>query len=397
MFDFTKMSEEEINDIPNKKVVIPNYNLVQNITPKSLGARMAVSMAGLPTVPMDEADFLPEGLVNTSGFPFVGNSIDLWDPKIGFDFRSVVYDDGNFFQWVISQKKELPDKHYHWYKSDICNLEKFLPLYEKIQEFRNSPLIKNPTTNFINQVSDAYNKLEVLRQKYRAQILDYHNTQKNKFDLSLATVPTPPELSYLDAIKYTKDGYQIKTHMESLFLRSAIRNLLKAQTAKRLHEDNSDNYAMILDEIEYSATSIIASTNCLETYINTVISKYLPSESTIFNDASSHRQKWLWVPAALELTFRFKPEEYPFNAFSNLVKWRNNAIHHKAEYTRPRGSVSHTYNQFNAQNAEIGIKVIKDIVSKLSEDGVIPLPVWIRSDVANSDYWNEVKNYLSTI
>ena len=96
MFDFTKMSEEEINDIPNKKVVIPNYNLVQNITPKSLGARMAVSMAGLPTVPLDEADFLPEGLVNTSGFPFAGNSIDVWDPKIGFDFRSVVYDDGKF-------------------------------------------------------------------------------------------------------------------------------------------------------------------------------------------------------------------------------------------------------------------------------------------------------------
>ena len=397
MFDFTKLSKEEINEIPNKKVVIPNYYLVQNITPKCLSSRLAISIVGLPHVPLDEANLIPEGLVNTSGFPAFGNPIDMWDPKIGFDYSAVVYDEENFFQWTISQTKELPNKHYHWYTSNICDLDKFLPLYEKIQDLRNSALVKSPTSDFINQVSDAYDELEALRQEYRTQILDYHNTKKAECDLSLADVPTPPKLSYLDAIKYTQYGYEVKTHMEPLFLRSAIRNLSKAQMAKKLQEEDPDNYDSLLDEIEYSAASIIASTNCLETYINIIISKHLPKESKIFDNTSSHRQKWLWVPAALELPFRFATDEYPFNEFSNLVRWRNNAIHHKAEYNKARGSVSHAYNQFNVKNAEIGIKVVKDIVRKLSEGDIVPLPGWIRTDMGNSAYWDEVRNYLSAI
>jgi hypothetical protein len=83
-----------------------------------------------------------------------------------------------------------------------------------------------------------------------------------------------------------------------------------------------------------------------------------------------HRQKWLWVPAALDLPFRFSVFEPPYKNFSDLVKWRNNAIHHIPEFTKVvkykskeyEGTVSYAYSQFNLEHAKLAIKIVKDMV-----------------------------------
>src|SRR5208337_1506486 len=67
-------------------------------------------------------------------------------------------------------------------------------------------------------------------------------------------------------------------------------------------------------------------------------------------------ERALWVPSAMNMTQRFEPDKPPFSDFSNLVKWRNNAIHHVAEYARARDQRSHTFNQFNLENADLAIK-----------------------------------------
>lgn len=397
VFDFDMLSDEHINQITDKKVVVPNYYLVQNIRPKDLAAKTTISLIGLPFITIEDADFTPEGLVNSTGFPFFSNPIEVWDHKLGFNYKAIVLDNGIFYQWTVSEKKDLPGQPRHWYKSDLFSLDELFTINEELQEYRNSPDIKQPDSEFISKIEDAYNRLDIIREPLRTKILEYHNARKTEFDPTTVNVPNLPMLSYFDAIRLTEDGYQVKTHMEPLFLRSAIRNLKRAEEAQKKREENPDDYYALLDEIEYSAMSIISATNCLESYINFIISKYRPKESKIFDDTTSHRQKWLWFPTAMNLSEKFDPEEPPFSDFSLIVRWRNNAIHHKAKYERTRGSVSHTYNQLNVDNAKLAIQTVRDMVRFISKDDKVSLPRWIKTDMGSAEYWDEVRTYLKSI
>jgi len=397
-FDFNMLTDEDIKKIPEKKVVIPNLVLMQNVRPEDLSQRTMISMIGLPFTPFDEADLIPEGFANYTCFPSpLRNDISVWDHKLEFQQQSIVFDDHVFYQWTIAEPYNIESEHRRWYKSDLFDLSKLDSINRTLQKYRNSNEIKNPTPEFVKKIENEYNVLENEREMLRRKILEYHSKNKPQITLKDVDVPKPPMLSYFEAIKLTENGYQVKTHMEPLFLRSAIRNLHRAKDARATRDANPKNYDALLDEIEYSSMCIINSTNCLETYINFVISKHLPEESKVFDATSSHRQKWIWVPTALELSQKFKPTEPPFSNFSNLVKWRNNVIHHIPEYTSARGPVSHTFNQFNLENAKIAVKTVKEMVTSLSADGKIPLPRWIQTDMGNSDYWDEVKNYLETI
>lgn len=404
-FDFGKVGANDIKEIPEKKVVIPNYFLLQNIRPRDLAARTAMMMVGLPAVPLDQADLIPEGLVNNTGFPMLGNSINVWDHKLGFSERVVVLDDGVFYQWKISQFYPIPGKHFGWWKSELFDLMPLFTINQKLQDYRNSGELKKPNKELVARISRDYQALEEIRKPLREKILEYHNSKKTNYDVVDAVVPEPPMLSIFESVKLVNNpastaatqsniGYFVKTHMEPLFLRSAIRNYQQAKVARAKRDKSPDDQACLLDEMEHSAMCMIAATSCLESYINFIIATYLPEESKVFDDSTSHRQKWLWVPAALNLPKRFNPGEVPFSDFSNVVKWRNNAIHHVAEYTRARDQRSHTYNQFNVENAETALKTVKQMVTFLSQGSAIPLPRWLSTDVGSAEFWDEVSSFL---
>lgn len=397
-FDFSKFDEELEKTILDKKVVIPHYYLLQNIRPKDLSQRSLLGLIGLPFVTLEDANLIPEGLANNTCFPSpVRNDISVYDPKLDFYSTAIVYDNGVFYQWRIAEFYPIPDKHYGWYKSTLFDTQELFRINRRLQDYRNSPLVKNPTPEFRRNIEEDYKKLEAERDRTRKIVLEYHNEKKLDYNPDDANVPEPPSLSLFESVKLTPNGYMIKTHMEPLFLRSAIRNLQRAREARKKIDESPNNFEPRLDEIEYSAMCIISATNCLESYINYLISKHLPEEAKIFDDTSSHRQKWLWIASAMNLPKKFKPTEPPFSNFSNLVKWRNNVIHHIAEYTRARGPISHTINQFNVENAELAVKTVKEMICFLSEGSNIPLPIWIQTGMGDADYWNEVRNHLRTL
>ena len=391
-FDFSKVSKEEMASILDKKVVVPAFFLVQNIRSHDLGQRALLGLGGWPTAPLDEGNLKPEGPVNNSAFPFVTNDISTWDPKLGFNYQAIVRDKGRFYQWTVAENATLPGKNYHWYQSSLFNLDELLSIYERLIELRNSDAIKNDSS--ARAVSAEYAKLEAARRPIREKILAFHDGQKPKYAAVKASVGTPPMLSIFDSVKLSADGYSVKTHMEPLFFRAAIRNLQKAKLAREKLVTNPRDQTALLDEIEAAAMCLISATSCLESYINGVIARYLPDEAETFRRASL-RQKWLWVPAALNLPVRFKPGEEPFKDFSYLVELRNSAIHHEPVYQRARNQFSRTYSQLNLENAQIAVKTIVSMVSVLSRESSIPLPAWLRRGLGSAEFWDEVTSYLN--
>jgi len=49
------------------------------------------------------------------------------------------------------------------------------------------------------------------------------------------------------------------------------------------------------------------------------------------------------------------------------------------------------------ENAELAVRIVKEMVTKLSENSPIPLPVWIKTDMGSAEYWDEVSNYLKQL
>lgn len=138
-------------------------------------------------------------------------------------------------------------------------------------------------------------------------------------------------------------------------------------------------------EIKNAALCIICTVTTLESYINYVIGRYLPDEVDIF-DRTSIKQKWLHVPAALNLPFRFSPASTPFKIFSEVISWRNGALYHKPEFTKAvihrtsafKGYVGQAYRTFNLENAILAIKSEREMILKLSEGNKIPEPKWLK-------------------
>lgn len=397
-FDFTGLSGDDIQAVSSAKVVIPNYYLFQNIRESDLGQRALHLMVGLPVVPLDQAQLIPEGLVNSTAFPSpIRNDISVWDHKLEFNSRAIVIDEGVFYQWTIAEFFKVPGKHYGWYKSSLFNLDDLFRINRKLQDYRNSGVLKKPRSEIRNAIAEDYQALERIRAPLREMILEYHGREKGKFDRSTAMRPEPPMLSFFEAVKPTDNGYEVKTHMEPLLLRSAIRNCLLARNARQRRNDDPKDHGALLDEMEFSCMSIIASINCLESYINYLIKEHLPGNAEPISFSIPHKKKWLRFTKALNNANVYEEDQSPFKEFAAMVEKRDSIIHHVPHYVSAQGSTSHTFNEFNLESAEEGIWVIREMVSRLSARTIIPLPRWISTDAGGAEFWNEVSAYLKSL
>lgn len=382
-FDFGLIDDELFDSLKNKKVVIPHYTLYQNISPEDFAYRSAKILAGWSDFTFENVDnFIPEGVTNNTMFPLIHNSIKIWDPKLGFGFHAVVFDKGNFYQWKIAETLRLQNKNYVWYKSDFLDLKPLQGIYEQLiywlNNFRKNESIAR------DKVSVLYEKLEEVRAPLRRKIITYHNKKKSDF-AKPGLVNRPPLHSFFDNVKLEKDGFKVESHLEPLFYRSVLRNLDLALKARERIKNPEQKFEGIIDEIEYSITCIIMNVNCLESYINYVITKYLPEESKVFIEKQSTlRQKWLWISATLDIP-RFVVTKPPFLHFTELIQWRNAATHNSPEYKKVKkykadgidDDIGEAYSVFNVEHAKRSALITKEMILYLSKNNQIPIPKWI--------------------
>jgi hypothetical protein len=279
-FDFNLLTENMIRNIPNNQVIIPNFFLIQNVRPRDFSVRIVYGATGNAVAPLDQIDLIPEGMANSSCFPFGIQSIELLDPKLGFSERAIALDENIFYQWKIADFTQSSEQKGR-FKWDPMNLDKLSPINEKLVKNQKPEILDNATQETIENIAKYYEKLEEIRNGMRTKILGYHNIKKKDYDISKYDVPFPPLLSVFDTLKLNKekDSYLIKTQIHALFYRSSLRNLEKSLAAREEGKYAQKEHDALLDELEYSAMCIISSVACLESYINFVIEEYVPEES----------------------------------------------------------------------------------------------------------------------
>src|SRR5437016_12048065 len=107
---------------------------------------------------MDEKDIYPEGILNNTCFPVLGNPIDMWDPKLNFNTVAIVLDDRSFYQWKIAQLYNI-NEHSSWFKSELFDLLPLFDIYQKIIQYNKPDIRKNPTRAQRERVQLLYEEL----------------------------------------------------------------------------------------------------------------------------------------------------------------------------------------------------------------------------------------------
>jgi hypothetical protein len=145
IFDFRIVDSKLIKTLPEKHVVIPEYYMVQNIRPEDFRQRLILAAyGGSPIAEMNEKDIYPEGILNATCFPVLGNPIDIWDPKINFNTHVIVLDDRSFYQWKIAEVYNINESS-SWFKSKLFDLVPLFQIYQKIIQYNKPDILKNPT------------------------------------------------------------------------------------------------------------------------------------------------------------------------------------------------------------------------------------------------------------
>lgn len=94
LFDFGRITVQDIESIPNPYIILSNVSLFHNVTPQVLQMRMLHGMAGLPVSTLAGHPYLaiPEGKTSPSYVAFTYNPLDVVDWKLDLNSYAIIYD-----------------------------------------------------------------------------------------------------------------------------------------------------------------------------------------------------------------------------------------------------------------------------------------------------------------
>jgi len=387
-FDFNLVDEKEIATIPEKKIIIPGHFIAQNIQPKDLGRRTALSTVGSPTAALKKEIIFPEGKLNETAFPFLGNNIVIWDWKLNLHSHVVVSDSDDLYYWKIAELEK------GMYKSKLFDSTKLESIYYKLIEIRTQENFQNPTKQ-LRQTADAlYTELENARKSVRDFLWDYHLKRKNESSTSELVTTTPPKLTEFDVISVENGKHVVHTHLEPLLYRAALRNY---KLCKKIHEQSQghDDVGQDILEIEYSIMTVVAIIGCLESYINYVIKEKGTPDHLKIQDLS---KKWKVMAKLLNNNVEvFGENTPPFSDFKKIIRWRNKVMHNKIKFLAPIGAESTTSAIFTYENAKKSILVSKAMIIKFCATSDLTEPRWIGELGGSGGYWDETFTDLDLV
>ncbi|HBE25310.1 MAG TPA: hypothetical protein DDW33_06460, partial [Ktedonobacter sp.] len=407
IIDYGLVTVEDFRSFTKPYIILNGLALFHNVTTEVFNQRILSGMVGLPMVNLakQEAFYIPEGKVSPHCLPNpIRNSDEVeGDWKLGLHLfkKAVVLDDDGIYQWTVTTNAMISaDISQQWYESELFSRDELEELRRINQEYRKVGQDGFSIEEMQQRLERIYKDLEAIHVIMRKTVLEYHLTNKNKPEAKVGyTEEAPPQLTLLDefAIVKVKDGsskkrrIKVRSYVEPVFFRSANRAARRAREVRNGIDAGEVYPIPIAEEIEASAESIVLSAMCLEAYINGFVQDHLAKQAS-YIERMELRAKWLLVPAILGKADCYIPGSQPFDYFKQLVNWRNDDLaHYKHEYRFPvslgnLGMVSELHSICNADNSELAVKTVREMIRQLNTCLGFPLPAWIQENVS-VDNW----------
>ena len=337
-FDFSQITLSQLRELAQQHRVVQYGRLFHNVRPEVLMARMIhkfISPVSLNLVD-NITDIQPEGLVSGYHFPFLANSIDVWDPKLSFDDYCQVYDEGKVYQWRVAKFIIVEGRHYGKSVSDFLNLEPFDQITTAYQALASRKVPKDDPKfqAFVNSIIEFYKWIEQLRRPVFAELERLHQQwKKSSPNSEKVTDHEPPILSIFEKFKVEGGNIYTLATMAPLFFRACVHHCRQIKTLRQDMPAKKPDIHNLDQLYQEQAEALICATACLEALVNTIgferFDSLWPSLENLSIEAKIQTLFHLFGKSA-----EFNTSIQPYQTLIELVKRRNTLIHFKPHYEK---------------------------------------------------------------
>jgi hypothetical protein len=360
--------------------------LFHNVNRETFASRALHRAFGdIPVPPPSRSpdDAIPEGPVSPYHFPFAGNPIGVWDPKLDFSSHLQVHDDGRLWQWKIADFVPVEgESHGRWVSTDL-DLEPLDEVRVRLAELRNAPVRPGELGHeeFERRVRDFYGWLEGVRAPIRRQLWDIHVGKKARFRGPGKVVNyAPPKLSMFEDFTVKDGEIYTRFHAEPVFYRALVRHARRATEMVA----NANPPHGLHDVYDERVQAIICAAACLEAFVNTVgaerVSSWLQYEPKLDMVA-----KWHLCLAIHGKDAAFASGREPYQSFCKVAELRNHFLHYKRPLKRAPVSAGKS-------TTWIGREMDAGFVEKVPRNALLiirdlcaaidcPVPAWLEPGV----------------
>lgn len=382
-FNFDKLSEKDIEEAVESHNVVVCGTVFHNVHKAVYSHRLIDRLTSDISLALVEEtdDLIVEGQASDYHFLFLGNPIDVWDPKLNFSSHLQVLDEGKIWQWRIAKFVSVEGRKYgKWISSDV-DLEPLDKIHDKLALLRNN-IIKpgrRGHKEFKDKVKELYHWIDRIRRPILSKLEQVHKSRKAKSLKSKTIIHPPPLISRFEKFTIIDNKIYTKFLAETIFFRSCVQHSRKAEELiSNLKTDRE--IVNKLDEIyQERAISIILATACLEAFLNGLGFEHLPKIWKKI-ERLSLETKWQLFSTLKGKKNLFDAGREPYQSLGKLVNYRNSLIHFKPQYNEIRKEREKTisYTEFKLPRKFVYDlpKIIKELIRELCEAMNLPIPPW---------------------
>ena len=336
-FNFDKLSERDLEKAVRSHRIVVYGILMHNVLTAVWSSRTIERLVSdIPVRLVEEPnDVIAEGPVSDYHFPFLGNPIDVWDPKLDFSSHFQVLDEGQLWQWKIAEFVTVEGRKYgKWISSEI-DLEPLDQVHEKLASLRN-PVIKlgEPGhADFKVRVEQFYRWLDELRRPILSALEEIHARRRAQASFSKVTKSEPPLISRFETFTVRDSEFYTKFFAEPVFFRGCRQHAAKAEELATSVKDNKELVAKLDEIYQERASAIILGAACAEAFINGLGFEQFPDLWKNIEKISLNAKWQLY----LELKGKgdvFDPSREPYQSLAQLARSRNSLVHFKRLYQK---------------------------------------------------------------
>lgn len=271
-FNCDKLSEDDLEEAVRSHRVVVYGTLMHNVLAEVWASRAIERMVSDVPVGLVEEfdDVFAEGLVSDYHFPFRGNPINVWDPKLSFSRHFQVLDGGQFWQWRIAEFTRVEGRRYGKWVSDEIDLEPLDQIHDKLASLRN-PVIEPGEpghTEFRIKVEEFYQWLDEIRRPILSALSDVHVKKRNAQEsYPKVTRSEPPQLSRFEMFTVRNGEIYTKFFAEPVFFRGCRQHAIKAETLAKSVEDSPELIPKLDEIYQERASAMILGVACLEAFM----------------------------------------------------------------------------------------------------------------------------------
>ena len=199
-FNFDRVSQQTLEKAVLSHRIVVYGTIWHNVHDVVFRQRLIQRMVSDIPVPLvkEPHDAIGEGPISDYHFPFLGNPVDVWDPKLDFSTHFQVLDVRQLWQWHIADFVPVEGCTYGKWISSEVDLEPLDQIRDRLASLRN-PVIKPDEpghAEFKSKVDNFYQWLDQIRQPILHALEDVHRAKRlAQASPSKATKDTPPLLS----------------------------------------------------------------------------------------------------------------------------------------------------------------------------------------------------------